>query len=79
MQVVSGRAVLATDISCKGYIYFCLRGFHLSLPDQPIFQNRIRPLGLVVKRITSIACYDKIASSILAEGILFLFFTRSRK
>ena len=34
--------------------------------------HRIRPLGLVVKRITSIACYDKIASSILAEGTLFL-------
>jgi hypothetical protein len=34
--------------------------------------DRIRPLGLVVKRITSIICYDKIASSILAEGILFL-------
>jgi hypothetical protein len=31
------------------------------------------PLGLVVKRITSITsvCNDKIASSILAEGILF--------
>ena len=36
--------------------------------------DRIRPLGLVVKRITSIGCYDKIARSIRAEGISFLNF-----
>jgi hypothetical protein len=50
------------------YIVHNFQSYHLGLPVQPIV-HRIRPLGLVVKRITSILCYDKIASSILAEGI----------
>jgi hypothetical protein len=42
----------------------------LESPTPPLVQG---PLGLVVKRITSITqvCNDKIASSILAEGISF--------
>jgi hypothetical protein len=44
-----------------------------------VVKLRFRPLGLVVKRITSITsvCNDKIASSILAEGIFFAARTRS--
>jgi hypothetical protein len=54
---------------CKSNHIRCnIPNLHLGLPVQPII-HRIRPLGLVVKRITSILCYDKIASSILAEGI----------
>lgn len=54
------------------YKPYCDR-FHHKLIQQ-LWNNSSRPLGLVVKRITSMtseSANDKIARSIRAEGILF--------